>query len=127
MVNLKSTIYYLSGSERILNDRFLKKQSEASGVSLDIYQKCITMLYSFLNMLMEDELKMIGRSDTLNSLEIQEDGQSIFYNIMKGAEAIYEKVKREDYDESFCDELSSDIISLRFNYLSLKSAHPHLF
>lgn len=127
MRNLKTTVYYLSESEKLLNGRLLKNQLNDPARSSDNRKKCVVMLHNFLNMLLKDELKMVSKLNDLNSSEIIINGESVFSDIMHQASIIHEKTKGNLDDEDLFNELSSDIVSLRFNYLALKSVHPNLF
>ena len=127
MHKLKTTIYYLSESEKIFNGKLLEKQLNGSERSSDIIEKCRIMLHNFLNMLMDDELKIISKSTDISSSEIVLEGESFFQSIMQESKMISEKIKGNLEDEALVNELSSDIINLRLNYLSLKSLRPDLF
>lgn len=127
MINLKSIIYYLSESEKIFNDRIFTNRPNTFSRSSLIIEKCTMMLHNFLNMIMEDELKMIGKLTDLHSSEVISEVESVFHNVMQEAIMIYEKSKGNLDDEVLLNELASHIISLRLNYLALKSIHPDLF
>jgi hypothetical protein len=97
------------------------------GQSVSEIQKCQTMINSFLNMILEDQLRLEEKFDSIHNNEKMLDISFFSTGFMSDASIFFSISKdRIDTSDIIC-QINSRVISMRFEYLNFKSSKLNLF
>jgi hypothetical protein len=127
MYKFKSAIYLLLGSEKNLIEQIELAKRNSMGQSVSEIQKCQTMINSFLNMILEDQLRLEEKFDSIHNNEKMLDISFFSTGFMSDASIFFSISKdRIDTSDIIC-QINSRVISMRFEYLNFKSSKLNLF
>jgi hypothetical protein len=89
--------------------------------------KCQTMINSFLNRLLEDQLRLEGKSDPIQHNEKILDIGFFSSGFLSEATIVYDISKDRIDIIDIISQINSRVISMRFEYLNFKSSNLNLF
>ena len=127
MHKFRSAIYLLLEAERKLIDQIYLEKLNSIGHSVSEIQKCQAIINAFLNLIMEDQLRLAERFNSIkNSEKILDIG---FFSVRFLSEAnIVFNISKDKIDTSdIISQINSRVISMRFEYFSFKSSNLNLF
>lgn len=127
MHKFKSAIYLLLKTEKRLNDQIDLAKLNNMGQSISEIQKCQTMINSFLNMILEDQLRLEGKSDPIHHNEKILDIGFFSTGFLSEATIVFDISKDRIDIIDIISQINSRVISMRFEYLNFKSSNINLF
>ncbi len=127
MHKFKSAIYLLLETEKRLNDQIDLAKLKNMGQSVSEIQQCQTMINSFLNRLLEDQLRLEGKSDPLHHNEKILDIGFFSIGFLSDANIVFNISKDRIGTTDIICQINSRVISMRFEYLNFKSSNLNLF
>ena len=127
MHSFKSAIYFLFEAEKVLSKNVADENWHASEETKMKAEKYCAMIHEFLNILLEDEMRIMKKLDNLELPDGNSHGMTPFSELMKMAKAIFEMTIDQKQTEEIFNQIGLSIISMRIKYASLKSTNPDLF
>jgi hypothetical protein len=127
MYKFKSAIYLLLETEKRLNDQIDLAKLNNMGQSVSEIQKCQTMINSFLNMILEDQLRLEEKFDSIHNNEKMLDISFFSTGFMSDASIVFSISKDRIDTSDIIRQINSRVISMRFEYLNFKSSNLNLF
>lgn len=127
MHKFKSAIYLLLETEKRLNDQIDLAKLNNMGQSVSEIQKCQTMINSFLNRLLEDQLRLEGKSDPIHYNDNILDIGFFSSGFLSEATIVFDISKDRIDIIDIISQINSRVISMRFEYLNFKSSNLNLF
>jgi len=127
MHKFKSAIYLLLETEKKLNDQidFSKLNSILNSVSE--IQKCQAMINAFLNMIMEDQLRLEEKFNSIDNSEKILDIGFFSVGFLSEANIVFNISKGRIDTSDIINHINSRVFSMRFEYLNFKSSNLNLF
>lgn len=127
MHKYKSAIYLLLETEKNLIDQIEIAKLNSMVESVSEIQKCQSMINAFLNMILEDQLKLEEKSAPIHNNEKILDIGFFSTGFLSDANIVF-SISKDGIDTSdIISQISSRIISMRFEYLNFKSSNLNLF
>jgi len=127
MYKFRSAIYLLLETEKNLTDLIELAKRNSMVQSVSEIQKCQTMINAFLNMILEDQLRVEEKSDQIHHNEKILDIGFFSTGFLSEANIVF-SISKDGIDTSdIISQINSRIISMRFEYLNFKSSNLNLF
>jgi methyl coenzyme M reductase beta subunit len=114
-------------TEKNLTDLIELAKRNSMVQSVSEIQKCQTMINAFLNMILEDQLRVEEKSDQIHHNEKILDIGFFSTGFLSEANIVF-SISKDGIDTSdIISQINSRIISMRFEYLNFKSSNLNLF
>jgi hypothetical protein len=127
MYKFKSAIYLLLETEKNLIDQIELTKLHSMGELLSEMQKCQSMINAFLNMILEDQLRLEEKFDSIHNNEKMLDISFFSTGFMSDASIVFSISKDRIDTSDIIRQINSRVISMRFEYLNFKSSNLNLF
>ena len=124
MHKFKSAIYLLLETEKRLIDL---ASLSGMGQSISEITKCQIMINSFLNMVLEDQLRLEEKFDSMPNNEMMLDIGFFSTGFLSEANILFDISKDRIDIIDIISQINSRVISMRFEYLNFKLSNFDLF